>query len=113
MSKLEKTQLILQQTARDLAQREFASSAEEVDITEAYPWENIEKLRSAGFMGMTIPKEFGGLGKSYHDAVIVIEEMAKCCATMGRITVEANMGAIGAVMKYGSDKQKRLAASYV
>jgi alkylation response protein AidB-like acyl-CoA dehydrogenase len=64
-------------------------------------------------MGMTIPKEFGGLGKSYHDAVIVIEEMAKCCATMGRITVEANMGAIGAVMKYGSVKQKRLAASYV
>ena len=113
MSKLGKNQLILQQTARDLAQREFASSAEEVDVTEAYPWDSIEKLRSAGFMGMTIPKEFGGLGKSYHDAVIVIEEMAKCCATMGRITVEANMGAIGAVMKYGSVKQKRLAASYV
>ena len=37
MSKLGKNQLILQQTARDLAQREFASSAEEVDVTEAYP----------------------------------------------------------------------------
>ena len=32
---------------------------------------------------------------------------------MGRITVEANMGAIGALMKYSSEKQKRLAADYV
>ena len=32
---------------------------------------------------------------------------------MGRITVEANMGAIGAIMQYGSEKQKKLAAQYV
>jgi len=64
-------------------------------------------------MGMTIPTQYGGLGKSYQDTVIVIEEMAKCCATMGRITVEANMGAIGAVMAYGSESQKKLAARYV
>ena len=47
------------------------------------------------------------------DTVLVIEEMARCCSTMGRITVEANMGAIGAVMKYGSVRQKRLAADHV
>ena len=39
--------------------------------------------------------------------------MARCCSTMGRITVEANMGAIGAVMKYRSERQKRLATDYV
>jgi alkylation response protein AidB-like acyl-CoA dehydrogenase len=64
-------------------------------------------------MGMTIPKQYGGQSRSYHDTVVVIEEIARCCATMGRITVEANMGAIGAVMKYGSENQKRLAADYV
>ena len=64
-------------------------------------------------MGMTIPTSFGGKGLSYLDAVIVIEEMARCCSTMGRITVEANMGAIGAVMKYGTEFQKKLAADYV
>jgi alkylation response protein AidB-like acyl-CoA dehydrogenase len=46
---------------------------------------------------MTLPRSVGGQGRSYHDTVIVIEEMAKACATMGRITVEANMGAIGAI----------------
>ena len=59
-------------------------------------------------MGMTIPTSYGGKGLSYLDAVIVIEEMARCCSTMGRITVEANMGAIGAVMKYGTEFQKNL-----
>ena len=42
-----------------------------------------------------------------------IEEMAKCCGITGRIVVEANMGAIGAIMKYGSEAQKRLAADLV
>ncbi len=62
---------------------------------------------------MTIPTAFGGRGLSYMDSLLVIEEMARFCSTMGRITVEANMGAIGAVIKFGSEKQKRLAADYV
>ena len=106
-------QLKLQAKARVLAESEFRPKAGEVDQTEEYPWDSIKALNSAGFMGMTIPTEYGGQGKSYHDTVIVIEEMARCCATMGRITVEANMGAIGAVMKYGLEKQKKLAAEYV
>ena len=47
------------------------------------------------------------------DAVLVIEEMAKVCGVTGRIVVEANMGGIGAIMKYGSEKQKRMAAELV
>jgi 3-sulfinopropanoyl-CoA desulfinase len=41
---------------------------------------------------------------------VFIEEMARVCGATGRITVEANMGAISAVMQYGTEKQKRLAA---
>ncbi|HEX3096816.1 MAG TPA: 3-sulfinopropanoyl-CoA desulfinase [Usitatibacter sp.] len=103
----------LQARARELAQGEFAPTAAGTDASEAYPWENVKRLREAGFMGMTIPAAYGGKGASYHDAVVVIEEMAKACATMGRVTVEANMGAIGAIMAYGNDTQKRLAAECV
>jgi 3-sulfinopropanoyl-CoA desulfinase len=106
-------QLELQAKARDLAQTSFAPTARTTDQTEAYPWNNIEKLRDAGFMGMTIPQDYGGQGLSYLDAVLVVEEMAKACATMGRITVEANMGAIGAIMAYGSEEQKKIAAGCV
>lgn len=103
----------LQQRARELAQSEFAPTAAATDASEAYPWGNVERLRDAGFVGMTIPKEHGGQGRSYHDAIVVVEEMAKACATMGRITVETNMGAIGAIMAYGTDAQKRAAAECV
>ena len=42
---------------------------------------------------------------SYLDVVLVIEEIAKACGVSARIVVEANMGAVGAVMKYGSEVQ--------
>lgn len=103
----------LMAAARDLAEREFRPLAAEVDRTEAYPWDSVARLAKAGFMGMTIPTEYGGKGLSYLDAVTVVEEMARCCGAMGRITVEANMGAVGAVMRYGSETQKRLAAELV
>lgn len=113
MFELSAEQKELQLAARDLAQNVFAPTAANTDVTEAYPWANVDRLLSEGFMGMTVPKEFGGQGRSYHDTVIVIEEMAKACATMGRITVEANMGAIGAIMRYGTDEQRKVAAAAV
>jgi 3-sulfinopropanoyl-CoA desulfinase len=113
MTQLTSNQLAIQDAARTLAQKEFKPKAAEIDTTEAYPWENIAKLREAGFMGMTVPKAYGGQGLGYLETVLVIEEMAKACATMGRITVEANMGAIGAIMAYGSEEQKKIAAQCV
>src|SRR5436305_6223809 len=62
---------------------------------------------------MTSPENLGGQGRSFLDAVLVVEEMAKCCTVTARIVVETNMGAISTVMAYGSEEQKRLAASLV
>src|SRR6476659_5959513 len=107
------TQRKLQAQARELARGHVAERAAEIDRSEEYPWDNIALLKEAGFLGMTIPPGYGGIGASYLDAVLVIEEMAKWCGITGRIAVEANMGAIGAIMKYGSDAQKRLAADLV
>jgi len=113
MTGLSKDQLTLQATARELAESEFRPLAATVDQTEEYPWDSIKKLADAGLMGMTIPKEYGGRGLTYMDAVLVVEQTARCCATMGRVVVEANMGAIGAIMAYGSEKQKNRVAPYV
>lgn len=105
--------LEIQAAARDLATRVIADRAAEVDRTEAYPWHNVEELTKAGFMGMTIPTEWGGRGLTFLHAVMVVEEMAKVCGVTGRIVVEANMGAVSAIMKYGTDKQRKLAAELV
>jgi alkylation response protein AidB-like acyl-CoA dehydrogenase len=103
----------LQAMARDLAERSIAPRAAEVDRTEAYPWDNVAALREAGLLGYTIPSEFGGAGGDFLDATVIIEEMARVCGVTGRIAVETNMGAISAVMQYGSEAQKQLAARLV
>jgi 3-sulfinopropanoyl-CoA desulfinase len=106
-------QKLLQEAARRLAEDAIKPRAAEVDRTEAYPWDNVENLTRAGFMGMTIPTRYGGQGLTYMDTVLVVEELAKVCGVTARIVVEANMGGVGAIMKYGSEAQKKLAAGLV
>ena len=113
MSELNAQQRKLRDRAREVAEASIAPRAAEVDRSEEYPWDNVRALTEAGFMGMTIPPEFGGPGLGYMDAVLVVEEMARVCGVTGRIVVEGTMGAIGAIMAYGSDAQKRLAAELV
>src|ERR1700760_3619119 len=103
----------LQQRARALARETIAPQAAEVDRTEQYPWANVKELQEAGFLGMTIPRPYGGLGLGFLEAALVVDEMAQVCGVSGRIVVEANMGAISAVMHYGSEAQKKLAAELV
>jgi alkylation response protein AidB-like acyl-CoA dehydrogenase len=103
----------LQARARTMAEAHMAPRAAEIDRTEAYPWDQVERLRAGGFLGMTIPKALGGQGLGYLDAVLVIEEMAKHCGPSARIVVETNMGAIGAIIAYGTIAQQKLAAELV
>ena len=106
-------QLALQARARSFADKVARPRAAAVDAQEEYPWDIVKALTDARFVGMTIPESLGGQGRSFLDAVLVIEEMAKCCTVTARIVVETNMGAISTVMAYGSDEQKKLAASLV
>ncbi|HJQ55671.1 MAG TPA: 3-sulfinopropanoyl-CoA desulfinase [Vineibacter sp.] len=103
----------LQARARELARGPVAARAAEVDRSEQYPWDNVALLKDAGLLGMTIPTRYGGQGRSWLDAVLAIEALSAACAVTGRIAVETNMGAISAVMAYGSEDQKRLAAGMV
>lgn len=113
MASLDDAQRSLQERARRLAHDVIAPRAARVDATEEYPWDNVEALRDAGFMGLTVPVEYGGRGGTCLDAVLVVEELAQACSTTARIMVEGNLGAVGAIMTYGSEEQKRLAAKSV
>lgn len=99
--------------ARALAQGRIAANAAAVDASERYPWENVQALVEAGLVGMTIPAAYGGQGLGFLEAVLVVEELAQACGVTGRIAVETNMGAISAIMRYGSESQRRLAAQMV
>lgn len=97
----------IRQKAREIAESKIAPKAAHWDETEEYPWENARILAEAGFMGMNIPGEFGGPERPLIEAVLVVEEMAKVCGITGRIVVDSNMGVVGAIIKYGTEEQKR------
>lgn len=106
-------ELELRARARAFAADIVRPRAAAIDRDEQYPWDIVNALGQSGFCGMTIPETFGGQGRSFLDAVLVIEEMAKACTVTARIVVETNMGAISTVMAYGSESQKKLAAQLV
>src|SRR6202030_2045954 len=99
-------ELALQARAREFSQSIVRPRAAAIARDEQYPWDIVRALADAKFVGMTIPAQYGGQGRSFLDAVLVIEEMAKACTVTGRIIVETNMGAISTIMHYGSEEQR-------
>ena len=93
--------------ARALADREFRDRAARWDEREEYPWENVKQLVEAGLMGMTIPVAYGGQGGSLLDVILAIEQVARVCGVTGRILVDSNLGAVGALIHFGSEAQKQ------
>ena len=60
------------ETAVSLAQqlaKQFATRADEADIKGELPQADVDDLKSSGYLGLSIPKEFGGYGLSLRDAV--------------------------------------------
>ena len=110
---LSRDEIALQARARAFAQEVVRPRAAAIDRDEQYPWDIVKALKEAGFLGLTMPKALGGQDRSFLEAVLVIEAMAKYCTVTARIVVETNMGAISTVMAYGSEAQKKLAARLV
>ncbi len=106
-------QIAVQNIARDVAETVAGPAAQRTDQSEQYPTAVVEALTRAGLMGMTVPAELGGPGRSYFDVALVVEELAAHCGVSGRIAVEGNMGAVGAIIAYGTPEQREIAAQHV
>lgn len=103
----------IREIVRDLADTQFRPQAAEIDRTEAYPFHHAKALADAGIGGMSMPVAMGGQGVGYEGVCIAVEEAAKACGISGRIVVDTNMGAVPAIMAYGTDAQKKLTADLV
>jgi butyryl-CoA dehydrogenase len=110
---LSSDQLSLKARAAALSNGLLRKRGVEIDKSGEYPWDVVEVLKAERFMGMTIPREYGGQSRSFVDTVLVVEELARSCTVSARIVVEANMGAISTIMVYGTDAQRKRAADLV
>ena len=65
----------------DFAEKEVKPLAQEVDETEHFPTETVKKMQKLGFMGIPVPKEYGGQGCDPLCYAMCVEELSKVCGT--------------------------------
>lgn len=100
-------QKLLQQTARDFAEREIAPKAAELDKTARWPSEIVKQMGELGFLGMMVPPEWGGGGLDTISYVLAMEEISAACASSGVIMSVNNSLYCDPVLRFGTDQQKR------
>jgi alkylation response protein AidB-like acyl-CoA dehydrogenase len=91
---------------RTLARERIAPRAAEIDKSAEYPWDIVELFRENGIFGTIASEEHGGVGESALMTLVVIEEVAKVCATSALVVAGQELGALP-VKLAGSEEQKR------
>ncbi len=91
---------------REFAQKEVKPLAIEVDETEQFPKETVEKMKRQGFLGIPVPKEYGGQGCDTLTYAMCVEELSKVCATTGVIVSAHTSLCAEPIKKFGTPKQK-------
>ncbi len=79
--RLTEEQSLIQEAVREIAQKEFAPKAAEIDQKHKFPRENWELLAASDFCGLPFPEQYGGAGLDHVCYAIAVEELAKACAT--------------------------------
>ena len=92
---------------REFAEKEVKPLAIEVDETEEFPKETVAKMAKAGFMGIPIPKEYGGQGCDVLTYAICVEELAKVCGTTAVIVSAHTSLCCDPILTYGTEEQKQ------
>ena len=92
---------------KDFAEKEVKPNAIEVDETEVFPMETVKKMQKYGFMGIPIPKEYGGQGCDPLTYIMCVEELAKVCGTTAVIVSAHTSLCCDPIMTYGTEEQKQ------
>jgi butyryl-CoA dehydrogenase len=97
----------IRDAARDFALREVAPKAAELDKNGRWPSEIIKQMSELGFLGMAIPREYGGAGLDTLAYAIAMEEISAACASCGVIMSVNNSLFCDPVYKFGTEEQKK------
>ncbi|HEY5132606.1 MAG TPA: acyl-CoA dehydrogenase family protein [Candidatus Krumholzibacteriaceae bacterium] len=98
---------MIQKTARDFARKELAPVAIEANRTGVFPEGIFRKLGELGFMGITMPEEYGGVNLGNFCLVLALEEISAVCASTGVTMSVHNSLTNWCILKYGSEKLRK------
>ncbi|MBV8690064.1 MAG: acyl-CoA dehydrogenase family protein [Actinobacteria bacterium] len=91
---------------RQFCDDKIAPRAAEVDREAKYPWDNYEALKSMDIPALGVPAEYGGAGADNVTQAIMVEELARACASTSLIAMISKLGMIP-VMNWGSEDLKQ------
>jgi alkylation response protein AidB-like acyl-CoA dehydrogenase len=98
---------LIQQTARDFADREVAPQAEANSRAGRFPTELVQRAAELGFLGMLVPEEYGGSALGNFALVLVLEEINRACASTGVTVSVHNSLVCNPLRQWGSEDLKR------
>jgi alkylation response protein AidB-like acyl-CoA dehydrogenase len=101
----------LRAVLRDVCEKEIAPYAAAVDQQSRYPEEALTALNAAGLSAIHIPEEYGGQGADSVAACIVIEEVARVCASSSMIPIVNKLGTMGLLLSGSEDLKKQVLPS--
>ncbi|MEX2289343.1 MAG: acyl-CoA dehydrogenase family protein [Mycobacteriales bacterium] len=96
---------LLRKSVRELAEDKIAPRAAEIDETAEYPWDVHEELRRADLLALHVPEQYGGAGADRIAHSIVVEEIARVCASSSLIVAGNKLGTMGLILS-GSEELK-------
>jgi alkylation response protein AidB-like acyl-CoA dehydrogenase len=99
-------QLMIQQAARDYAQRELIKDVIERDTHAIYPTEHVKALSELGFMGMLVDPRYDGGGMDTVSYVLAMEEISKVDSSVSVIMSVNNSLVCYGIEKFGNEEQK-------
>ena len=104
---LTEEQNLLQRTVREFAEAEVKPLAKEIDETCHFPRETFRKAAELGLTGVAIPEADGGAGMDHICYAIMIEEIARVCASTSVILSVQNSLYCDPIHRFGTDEQKQ------
>lgn len=103
---LTKEQQLVRQMVREFAINEVAPIAAEIDETERFPMENVQKMARYGILGLPFSKEYNGAGGDTLSYILAVEELSKVCASTG-VILSAHVSLCASLIEsFGNSQQK-------
>ena len=98
---------LIRKLAREFAEKELTKEIlDQVEETEVFPEEILQKMAKAGFFGIKVPKELGGQGADSRSYVIVMEEISRVSGVASLYVSSPNSLSGGPLLLSGNDEQK-------
>ena len=103
---LTKQQELFLQMIREFAEKEVKPLAAEIDETERFPKETVDKMAKLGIMGIPFPAEYGGAGGDNIMYSMAVEELSRVCGTTGVIVSAHTSLCAAPIYEFGTPEQK-------